>query len=182
MADNSDRNRRICEEYASGVNSPALAKKYGLTRERIRQVLEPSGLISKKKAARKAMAAEFKLEKEARASERAALLDRAIDFVRAGMSIAKAATSVNLPSGAVRDAVKKAGVVSSCGRWNPREQEHLAARELVQNGLTAVAIGQTLRQSGFKISDAWISRHYGLAIRTRRVANDNSSSDVRIAA
>ena len=45
----SARNRRICDRYLAGEKQIDLAVEFGITRERVRQIIEKAGLVSEKK-------------------------------------------------------------------------------------------------------------------------------------
>lgn len=114
---NEARDAAMLADYEAGILTPALGIKYDLTRERVRQILEPSGAISKKKQVRRSLLFAAASEKQAKS----AIVDQkkafAVDLVKGGMSQRRAGLKVGLSAEQVSDAVHAAGVISSYGRW-----------------------------------------------------------------
>lgn len=173
MIDHALRNEKIRADYLSGINSPALGLKYGISRERVRQVLEPFGVIAQRKLDRAAARKQASLHTAQQKIEFEAKKHKGVNLVRGGMSISKAAKIIGVAPATVSSAALAAGIVSQHGRWRDLVGAHNLAKMLVEQGLNGKQITTAMRHAGHLISGAWISRHYADAIRARKAANDN---------
>jgi hypothetical protein len=146
-------------------NLQSLGDKYGITRERVRQILEPVGstaLVKEQRRIRReeAQAAAAELKAAVRA-ERAAKVNEAIEIVRQGFSINEARRRVpGLPVHGLQLECRKAGVESQHGRWRDFTPKINRVRELRANGIAWKNISEQLGIEGFgKFGPDFVTRH-----------------------
>ncbi len=156
-----ERNKAICEAYtASKGNTVTLGKQYGISRERVAQILRKNNLIELR-AERNKLAREMIAED--RAVEKAAVLAnfrRAEALVSEGKSINEAAFEVGLVPTVFQHWLKlNTKTKSRHGRWQdwqPRIDRFLALRKA---GHTIAKTIKIMNAEGEKIHVNWIYRH-----------------------
>lgn len=163
------RDEQVKARYLAGENTPALADAFGLSRERICQILRRDDLIDAK-AERRRLGKELVLENiEAVKAENAARLqeklERGISLVRAGSSYRAAAIAVDGAcysyfANLLAASCKKAGIKNNHGRhdrdytWR-RER----VRQLAAEGYTINRTVEIMRGEGDRIFSNWIYEH-----------------------
>lgn len=129
-----ERNAEIIRKYQSGVSVVTLGDEYGITRERVCQILRADNLTNLKReqlrvAREVAENNRAKITAEVQ-SMRAAKVAEAVDLVRNGASRSQAVTATRLPSHVVLKACIDAGLARVHGRWG-REAEFQTRRKLI---------------------------------------------------
>ncbi len=152
------RNAAICEAYANRKgNTVSLGKLYGISRERVAQILRKQNLIEmrveRNKLAREMIA-------EDKAAEKAALLVRFKQgeaLVAAGKSIHTAAVEINIAPAIFQNWLQRHSKVKSLhGRWRdfqPRIDRYLALRK---KGYTMAGAIKQMNAEGDKIHSTWV--------------------------
>jgi hypothetical protein len=144
-----DRNAAIIEKYKNGASVNQIGTEYGVTRERVCQILRPHNLtnikLEQRRVARELAESEREAIKEKMKGDRAAQVAAAIEIVRAGGSRNDAVRQTGLPVHLVLDACDKAGLPRHHGRWK-REAEFQdrikQIREKREQGKTWEEIGR----------------------------------------
>lgn len=161
-----NRNLSMAHDYEiEGLSLIDLAKKHGITRERVCQILRPAGIIESRgernRIAREEAQAESQAIKAKFKADRAAKLAEVVHLVKQGYSINEAARRhPGLPKNLYAQAVKDAGVVSRHGRWRDQSKKVARARELRKARMSWIAISDQLKVEGFGgIYPAWVDRH-----------------------
>jgi hypothetical protein len=152
----TDRNNEICRRYQGGVSSVALAAEYGVSRERICQILRRANLIEKK-----AQRARLVRETEAEAAAEARVqverqIARACELVRNGSTHLDAALATGVSRVVVAYNCKKRGIKSKNGRHQDFSEREARVRAMRAEGKTFAEIIQTLRLEGDLIQPNWI--------------------------
>jgi hypothetical protein len=174
-----ERNLAMVAAYEKGEeNLQSLGDKYGITRERVRQILEPVGstaLIKEQRRIRReevrATAAELRAAVRA---ERAQKIAQAVEIVRQGFSINEARRRVpGLPVNGLQLECRKAGVESGHGRWRDLTPKINRARELRATGMSWTKISKQLAIEGFgNFAPGFVTRHMpDLVLRHTRQTN-----------
>jgi Mor family transcriptional regulator len=179
-----ERNLAMVAAYESGEeNLQSLGDKYGVSRERVRQILAPVGstaLVKEQRRIRReeAQAAAAELKAAVRA-ERAAKIAEAVEIVRQGFSINEARRRVpGLPINGLQLECKKVGVESSHGRWRDFGPKIARARELRATGLSWGAISNQLGAEGFgKFGPNFVTHHMPDLVE-RRTQHTNGAGSV----
>lgn len=157
----AERDKAICEAYTNGKgNATSLGKEYGLTRERVCQILRRQNLIElvveRKKLAREIIADDKVAEKAAVLAK----LKHGEALVAEGKSISAAAVEANVAPAILQNYMKRHSKVKSLhGRWRdfqPRIDRFLALRKA---GHTMVGAIQIMNAEGDKIHSAWVYTH-----------------------
>ncbi len=120
----SERNKRIVAGVRAGETYNAIAKRYDISRERVRQIANSVGLISHRAVAiRQGLKAE-RLAKKAAAraakrAEREQRYARMRELVQGGMSIRRAGAAVGLTRAQTQWTSRKLGLgaITQHGRW-----------------------------------------------------------------
>lgn len=166
-----DRNLEIITKYSSDpkkFSTGALAEMYGISKERVCQILRTVNAIGKAQA-RKELAREALADSKAEAAkELEALYEKVVDYVRAGMSIRKACAAVGQPmhgqfATVVGAKVRVAGIRR---RYGPHGRaEEFAERKrrveaLLREGWAVKAIIDKLRAEGETINSVWVYTNF----------------------
>lgn len=168
-----DRNVQIAADYVGGMRSPALGVKYGMTRERVRQILRPLNLIGLRK---KQDVARREVALSAAQSRRDALIKRkelAVVAFLAGASIRQAAKSNKVSATAVSKILKARGIQNTHSRWRDFTKIKTRTDELLLAGFNPPRIAQILKSEGEKISIYWIYDNFADTLKARKAANNN---------
>jgi Mor family transcriptional regulator len=169
----AERNVAMAAAYERGEeNMQTLAEKYGVSRQRVEQILRPTGLPSRIKEERliQRQVAQSHAEeiKTAIHSERERVLSEGVELVRQGSSIWFARRRLEekfpgvLPVGSscVSLACKQAGVVTKHGRWRDRQPKIARARELRAAGMSWNKIDERVRAEGLgRITGTFVAQY-----------------------
>lgn len=122
----ADRNVEIIRKYKSGDSVITLASEYGVTRERICQILRPHNLTNIKREQRRVAREVVEAERSMIVAQfnyaRAEAIAQAVEIVRGGGSRNDAIRQTGLPPHVVLAACDQAGLPRRHGRWK-RESE-----------------------------------------------------------
>ena len=120
----SERNRKIVAGVRAGETYNAIAERYDITRERVRQIANAVGLISHRGVAIRQGAKAERMAKKAAAraakrAEREQRYARMRELVQGGMSIRRAGAAVGLTRAQTQWNSKKLGLgaITQHGRW-----------------------------------------------------------------
>lgn len=170
LIDYEKREAAMCRDYLAGYNSPALAERYGITRERVRQILKPHGVIAERQKQR----AQKKMERDAARFAKVYDYERrrkdAVEMVENGVSIAKACRAVRIGHAALKTALGDSGVKSIHGRWRDQTVLRRRVAELIAAGKKPRRIKKILDGENLKVSVHWIYDHFGAELRAFRAA------------
>lgn len=157
----AERNIAMVAAYERGEeNMCTLADKYGVSQQRVEQILRPTGttaLVKEQRRLQREAAQSHAAEiKAAIRNERAGILVEGVELVRQGFSINEARRQLEkkypgvLPSGAfcIQFACKQAGVEIKHGRWRDRQPRIDRARELRAAGMSWRAIDKQVMNEG----------------------------------
>jgi hypothetical protein len=158
------RTTDMIAKYEAGRTLQSIGEEYGVSRERVRQLLAPSAITKKKKFVAVLQHAEAeKLKQEIQTQYKQELnekLQKGMATVKTGASIAEAARTVGLLPNVLRLACKTAKVKSLHGRWRDNAAIKIRVRELRGLGLTwAQVIKQFNGEGTAHISKHWICNH-----------------------
>lgn len=170
------RNQEICRRYEAGETCGQLATVYGVTRERICQILRRNNLIEKKIQRRRLVQESLAEDKAAALAEIAAKKTAAVDLVRKGASWGDAARQTGLTSSIVGYECNKAGVKSRHGRWRDFSEREAKVRALRAEGKTFSEIIRTLRTAGDPARLQWIYNNCPDLIQHQKPQSANSAS------
>ena len=160
---NPDRDMQITLAYQDGQNSQRLADKYGVTRERICQILRRTNTIEHRAERRRIEketieneATELRTKAKAEFDQR---LAAAIELVRSGSPLNKASRQVGLPpksNSYLGLECKKAGVSTVYGPWRDYGPKIVRVRELRGEGHTWADISSICISEGLgPVVGAW---------------------------
>lgn len=153
----TDRNAQIIEKYKNGASAEQIGSEYGITRERICQILRPHNLTNikaeQKRIAREFVEAERSKIVDQIKSTRAGAVAEAVAIVRNGGSRNDAVRRTGLPVHVVHSACNQAGLPHRHGRW-AREIEFQKRMDLIR----------TMRAEG-KLWNEIGHSHYSWAVR-----------------
>lgn len=165
------RNQEIIDKYVAdpvGNSCPKLAKEYGLSAERIAQILRRPNVIAgaqaRRQAAREALAAQKdELSAEARAVMEQAL-ERGIELVRGGMSISAAAAacgySTHTFANNLGSKCRALKITLTHSRWQDFTERKARVRALAAEGLSVPKIVDRLRAGPDpRMNAVWIYRN-----------------------
>lgn len=181
MTSQIDYDRReasMCQDYRNGFRTPELAERYGLSRERVRQILKPFGLIAENKKRK----AQQRLDREISHAARKEAFERrrldAIEMVQNGVSIAKAARATRLSPTTVQNDVRERNVKSIHSRWRDEAAIRRRVLELIGERKSVRKIKQILEAEKMRVSPHWIYKNFGAELHAARAApipaNDNN--------
>lgn len=175
------RNQRIIDDYTADPkanSSVKLAERYGLSRERICQILRPVNAIAtaqeRRETARLANAAARERIKEETLAAWEARLAEALEHVRAGKSIRQAARLVGMLSSShftntLNKRVKLEGIPVILGPHRDFSQRKIWVKELVDQGNSAHRAVAILRASKDPtLNYSWIAGHMPEVIKRRK--------------
>ena len=147
----SKRNAEIIQKYKDGISVGKLGAEYGITRERVCQILRPHNLtnlkVEQRRVAREEAEAERDLIREQNRLAREGKIAQALDIVRNGGSRNDAIAATGLPVYLIVRACEEAGMPHNHGRWNREDefQERISrAKELRAQGKTWSEVGRAL--------------------------------------
>lgn len=178
---NEDRDASIVAEYEAGANSQQLADKYGVSRERICQVLRKVNIIEHRAERRRLAKEALKDEADAlRAAAKAEFdqkISAGVELVRSGHSMNDAARILGLSAThkqyQLAKACKAAGVASIHGRWRDFEPQKLRIRELREQGKSWREVISITRAEGYgTVNYPWIVRHMQDLVKHRGPVSD----------
>lgn len=162
------RDDRVKARYLAGVRTPALADEFGLTRERICQILRRDNLIElqaeRRRIAQEIIHNDLATVRQEKKSELHEKLARGIALVRGGMSYRAAAFQVdgahhsnfcNLLAAECR----KAGLISKRGPHRDFAQRKARLRELAVAGVCKTKTIAIIRGEGDPVHQQWIDLH-----------------------
>ncbi len=168
-----DRNDIWCKLYEEGKTATDIGAMYGVSRERVYQILRKANLIERKWQRRR-LASELietdRLEIKAAKEE----IDRQlIELVRGGLSIASAAGQLNLTVPHAMNVCQKHGVVSLHGRWRDFSGRRNRLTEIVESGYSLnIALLTVSAEEGRQVTYNWVHRNcQELLAKNRRPAN-----------
>lgn len=175
------RNAEIVEKYKAGANSRQLGEEYGISHERVCQIVRPHNLTNLKAEQKRVARETVEAERAQIASElqesRAEAIARAVEIVRAGGSRNDAIRQTGLPVHLVQKACKDAGLPHLHGRWGRGadiEKRRQRASELRAAGKTWAEIEAITAAEGEKITMNFVVRHFPeLMTRIPRVPRSN---------
>lgn len=172
MQSKAERNAEWCRLYEEGKSSQEIADFYNVSRERVCQILRRANLIEHKMQRRRLAAELFEQDKaEVRAKR---LLDeyRLVEFVRAGDSLATAASKVGFTTPVATWICKKRGIKSSWGRWRDLSARKARIRELVEGGhpLTVAMAQVGEEEGGRSIAYSWVQHNCPELLKKNRSA------------
>lgn len=184
----NDRDVAITVAYEQGENSQALAEKYGVSRERICQILRRTNVIEhraeRRAAVQQTITAEVAQLKAAAKSDFDQTIAAGVELVRGGASINEAGRAVGLQkygAGLLARACKQAGVKTQHGRWRDRAPKVARARALREDGKTWSEISAICETEGFgPVNPTWVSNHLPDLVtshRTRRAIRAQAETD-----
>lgn len=159
------RDLEITRAYEAGeAKSQALADKYGVSRERICQILRRSNVIAtaaeRRRIAQEEIAAEKQSIRDKVRIERQKLIDRGLEIVRNGGSINAAIVNTGLPIYLMHQACKDAGIESKHGRWRDRQPKIDFVRALRAEEKSWDFISAESVKAGYgRVYYSWISMH-----------------------
>ena len=169
--ENADRDAEIVALYQSDPkvnNSQNLANRYGISRERVCQVLRRKNIIEhvreRRNAAREAMQDETAAIRDATKAEVNARIERAIDAVKSGMSIRKALIAEGFGNHThiatvVSRMAQQRGIKIENGRHRDFSKRRKRVMELFNEGLSIPKIVEKMRnEDDPKINEAWVYR------------------------
>lgn len=169
------RNTEIIEKYKAGASVGTLGNEYGVTRERICQILRPHNLTNLKAEQKRIAREETEAEREAiiagLKAARENAIEQAVEIVRAGGSRNDAIRVTGLPVYLVQQACKDAGLPHYHGRWHreaDNERRRIRARELRAAGKTWAEIKAITAAEGDQIDMNWVARHCADLMGTRQ--------------
>ena len=156
----AERNKAICLAYQTeNVSTRDLAKRFGVTFERIAQILRKDNLIEMRVERNKLAKAEVV---DAIAAEKMAVRKRlraAATVVLEGFSIAEASRQTGVAMSVIQRHCKALGVISKHGRWQDFGPRRDRVRALHAEGKTFTAIVDQMRAEGEPINYQWIWRN-----------------------
>lgn len=163
----SARDEIIKQKYISGLTAQQIADEYGVTRERVCQVLRRDNVIGTAKERQRLARLQLKeQEAEIRAQAKAEIdrkIAEGIELVRGGKSISVAAAEVGLHIGGkatLGAAVRTAGIPLTHGRHRSFDERRRKVAALLAEGKTNAEIMKALRDEGDPIYAAWLYNHF----------------------
>lgn len=170
-----ERDVVITSAYEGGENSQQLADRYGITRERVCQILRRSNAIEHRAERRKiigqAIAEETEALRDAARAEWEEKIARAVELVKDGESLAEAGRITGLTRNKVNYlsyVCKQAGIETKHGRWRDHEPKIARVRELRAQGNTWDVIGAVCTEEGLgPVNGTWVSHHCPDLVRPR---------------
>lgn len=163
--ENVARNAEIVEKYKSGLSTVTLAAEYGVSRERICQLLRKDNVIATKqqrdRLARETLKRDAQHVKDQAREDRARKISRALELVREGKAQREAGATVGLTSNEqnlLSLACREAGLEQRYGRWRDFSARNSRVRELHAQGMTLGKVISTLRAEGDNVCRDWIIR------------------------
>lgn len=166
----TDRNEVWCQLYRDGKSCGDIADMYGVSRERVCQILRRANLIEHR-AQRRRLARELLEEDKAAArAAKAALESQLIELVRGGQSIASAAAALGFTKPVACYICAKHGIASTYGRHRSFAGRIARLTELVEAGRSLHQALETISaEEGRKVAYTWAWRHCPeLAAKHRR--------------
>jgi Mor family transcriptional regulator len=155
------RDEKVLAAYESGVSGVSLAEQFGVTRERIYQILRRTNAIEHR-AKRRALADELISEHLDAEKDRAKQsIQAALDMVASGKSINDAARSAGVAAMTVAKYCRLNNIQSRHGRWDRGRfgERKRKISELIDKGLPFYEIIQHLRSQGDTVHYSWIVRN-----------------------
>lgn len=171
MTDYGRREAAMCRDYMAGFNSPQIAAKHGITRERVRQILKPHGLIAARQKQRAEKRMEKAAEKRAYWYEFDLRVQDGVEMVDSGVSIAKACRATRVSYTALRSALEQRGVKSIHSKWRDETIVRQRIPDLIDEGKNARQIKKALDDEKLRVSIHWIYANFGDVMRARRRAD-----------
>lgn len=166
----AERNKKIIAEYQAGDSSVVLEKRYGISRERICQILRVDNVIgnaqARKEAAKEALSSATSKLKAETAALWDSKLKEALDLVKAGSSCRSAATQVGMKghsqfTSLLGKRARAEGMVLRHGpqqNWDKRKERVV---KLWDKGYSIPQIVRKLRETTEPtINDPWVYRTF----------------------
>lgn len=164
-----DRNETWCQMYRDGKSGQEIADAYGVTRERVYQILRRGNLIERRVQRRqlaKEMIAQDRLDVRAAKDELDAKL---VELVQSGLSIATAAGKVGFTVPQAVYVCKKAGAVSLHGRWHDFSERKARFTQLVEAGVSVNRAREIVgSEEGREIGYEWVWKNCPQLIKKNR--------------
>lgn len=161
------RNEEIVKKYKAGSSTVKLAQEYGVSRERICQLLRGDNIIAtvnqRRQLAREGLKEQAQEIRNRAKEERAARLQRAVELVKEGRSRRQAGASAGLSpteQNLLITACRLQGLKSTHGRWRDLSEREARVRSLHAEGKGLAETVAILREEGDKTANThWIQGH-----------------------
>lgn len=139
-----ERNRLWVQLYKNGRSATSIAAEYGVSRERVCQILRPYDVIEDKRLERIAVQlarVEARLAKKQACREK---VEKVVGLVKSGLSWADAGALVGLTRRSMHHQVRNLGVKSQHGRWRDFTERKRIIKEMRAEQKTWDEIGKAL--------------------------------------
>lgn len=155
------RNAEWCDLYRNGQNATQIAAQFGVTRERVCQILRKENLIEHRTQRRQLARELVEQDLAAVQAEKAEQDQKIIDAVRGGKSCADAAAMYGMSTVQAIYICKKHGVESQHGRWRDFSARYLRIKELLDAGQTlSGALRVRGAEEGRIIGYLWVQHNH----------------------
>lgn len=155
------RNALWCDMYRAGKTAQQIGDEYGVTRERVCQILRKENVIAHK-AQRRQLANELiEQDREEVRAQKRRLEQQVMDIVKAGASCATAAAQCGIDTPRAIYICKKNGVESQHGRWHDFSERVARIKHHLEAGMTvSAAIAARAAEENRKIGYQWFYRNH----------------------
>lgn len=154
------RHTEWCRLYREGFTARQIGDLYGVSSERVCQILRPTGLIEQKEQRRELAKELIEQDRAAVLADRAELAQKIVALVKSGKSITTAAAEIGITSYTATYICAKHGLTSQHGRWRDFSARAERLRSLVAAGHSlAKALKIAGAEEGRIIAYQWAVRH-----------------------